>query len=61
MNATFTPRWPGWQAPIAGSSGPLIGPDELSDTFLVGGYSNAWWPYLAAALAGYLHGGRPLS
>ncbi len=39
--------------PIAG----LIGPDELSDTFLIGGYDNAYWPYLAAALASYLHGG----
>src|SRR5580704_4304329 len=43
--------------PIAGASGPVIGPDELSDTFLIGGYSNAWWPYLAGALAAYLHGG----
>ena len=43
--------------PIAGSSGPLIGPDELSDTFLIGGYSNSWWPYLAGALSAYLHGG----
>ncbi len=42
--------------PISGPSGPLIGPDELTDTFLVGGYSNAWWPYLAAALSSYLHG-----
>lgn len=42
--------------PIDGPSGPLIGPDELSDTFLVGGYSNSWWPYLAAGLSGYLHG-----
>jgi pimeloyl-ACP methyl ester carboxylesterase len=43
--------------PIAGPSGPLIGPDELSDTFLIGGYSNAWWPYLASALSAYVHGG----
>ena len=43
--------------PISGPSGPLIGPDELSDTFLVGGYSNSWWPYLAEGLASYLHGG----
>ena len=43
--------------PISAKSGPLIGPDELSDTFLIGGYSNSWWPYLAAGLSGYLHGG----
>ncbi len=43
--------------PIAVSSGPLIGPDELSDTFLIGGYSNSWWPYLAGALSTYLRGG----
>jgi len=43
--------------PIAGPSGPLIGPDELSDTLLVGGYSSAWWPYLADAFAAYVHGG----
>jgi pimeloyl-ACP methyl ester carboxylesterase len=43
--------------PINGPSAPLIGPDELSDTFLVGGYSNAYWPYLAVALSSYLHRG----
>jgi pimeloyl-ACP methyl ester carboxylesterase len=43
--------------PITGPSGPLIGPDELSDTFLVGGYEEAIWPGLAAALTGYSHGG----
>jgi pimeloyl-ACP methyl ester carboxylesterase len=44
--------------PIGGSSGPLIGPDELSDTFLIGGYSNSYWPYLASALAAYLNHGQ---
>ena len=43
--------------PISGKSGPLIGPDELSDTFLIGGYSNGWWPYLAAALSSYVRTG----
>jgi len=43
--------------PIAGPNGPMIGPDEFDDTFLQGGYSNALWPGLAAALAAYLHGG----
>jgi pimeloyl-ACP methyl ester carboxylesterase len=45
------------QRPIAGPSGPLIGPDELSDTFLVGGYEDAIWPGLAAALAAYAQSG----
>ncbi len=44
--------------PISSNGSPLIGPDELSDTLLVGGYSNSWWPFLAAALAGYVHGGQ---
>ena len=58
VNQTFTAAAARLEKhPISGSSGPLIGPDELSDTFLVGGYSNAWWPYLAAGLASYLHNG----
>jgi pimeloyl-ACP methyl ester carboxylesterase len=43
--------------PIPGPSGPLIGPDELDDTFLVGGYTNSYWPGLASALSAYLHQG----
>jgi pimeloyl-ACP methyl ester carboxylesterase len=43
--------------PISSPSGPLIGPDELSDTILIGGYSNSWWPYLASALSSYVRGG----
>jgi pimeloyl-ACP methyl ester carboxylesterase len=34
-----------------------IGADDFDDTFLPGGYSNGYWPGLAAALASYLHGG----
>lgn len=34
-----------------------IGADDFDDTFLQGGYSNALWPGLAAALATYLHSG----
>ena len=41
--------------PIAGASGPAIGPDEFDDTMLQGGYSNTLWPGLAGALAAYLH------
>ena len=43
--------------PIAGPHGPMIGPDEFDDTMLQGGYNNAYWPGLAAALAAYLHTG----
>jgi pimeloyl-ACP methyl ester carboxylesterase len=43
--------------PISTSSGPLIGPDELSDTFLLGGYSNSYWSPLASSLANYVHNG----
>jgi pimeloyl-ACP methyl ester carboxylesterase len=43
--------------PIPGPSGPMIGPDEFDDTMLQGGYNNALWPGLAAALAAYLHTG----
>ena len=43
--------------PINSPGGPIIGPDELTDTILTGGYDNAYWPYLAAALSSYLHHG----
>jgi pimeloyl-ACP methyl ester carboxylesterase len=43
--------------PINGSSGPLIGPDEYDDTFLLGGYNNTLWPGLAQALSEYLRTG----
>jgi pimeloyl-ACP methyl ester carboxylesterase len=43
--------------PASGPSGPVIGPDELTDTFVTGGYDNAYWPGLAQALAAYLHTG----
>jgi pimeloyl-ACP methyl ester carboxylesterase len=60
VNATFSAAMARLAAhPIAGPSSPLIGPDELSDTFLIGGYSNTWWPYLAGALSSYLHQGSP--
>jgi pimeloyl-ACP methyl ester carboxylesterase len=43
--------------PIDGPSGPMIGPDEYDNTFLQGGYDDALWPALAAALAAYYHTG----
>jgi hypothetical protein len=36
----------------------MIGPDELDDTFLIGGYVNWIWPDLALALAQYVNGGN---
>jgi pimeloyl-ACP methyl ester carboxylesterase len=47
--------------PISSNGSPLIGPDELSDTLLYGGYTNSIWPDLAVALAGYVHGGQTTS
>ena len=38
-----------------GEGRPLVGPDELADTFLAGGYSNSFWPDLAGALSSYLN------
>jgi pimeloyl-ACP methyl ester carboxylesterase len=42
---------------VPGSSDAKIGPDELDDTFLIGGYDNSYWPGLAAALSAYLRQG----
>ena len=43
--------------PAAGPSGPQVGADEFDDTFVVGGYNDAYWPGLAAALSSYLRAG----
>jgi pimeloyl-ACP methyl ester carboxylesterase len=43
--------------PVSGPHGPLIGPDEFDDTFLLGGYQNTLWPALAEALSQYLNRG----
>jgi pimeloyl-ACP methyl ester carboxylesterase len=43
--------------PVNGPDGPMIGPDELDDTILIGGYLNAVWPDFAQALAEYLNNG----
>jgi pimeloyl-ACP methyl ester carboxylesterase len=45
------------QTPIDGPDGPMIGPDELDDTILLGGYLNALWPGFAQALSQYLGSG----
>jgi pimeloyl-ACP methyl ester carboxylesterase len=44
-------------APVNGPAGPMIGPDELDDTILLGGYLNAVWPAFAQALSAYLNNG----
>jgi len=41
------------KSPIAGPNGPMIGPDELDDTILIGGYLNTLWPGFAQALSQY--------
>ena len=46
------------KTPIDGPDGPLIGPDELDDTILLGGYANALWPAFALALSQYLNNGE---
>src|SRR5262249_24191014 len=43
--------------PVNSPIGPLIGPDELGDTFIVGGYNDQFWPDLATALTQFLHQG----
>src|SRR3984885_5569974 len=45
------------KTPIDGPDGPMIGPDELDDTILLGGYLNAVWPAFAQALSQYLNHG----
>jgi len=43
--------------PVSGPAGPMIGPDEFDDTFLLGGYQDTLWPGLAEALSQYLNNG----
>jgi len=45
------------KTPINGPDGPMIGPAELDDTILLGGYLNAVWPSFAQALADYRNSG----
>jgi pimeloyl-ACP methyl ester carboxylesterase len=41
------------KSPIPGPDGPMVGPDELDDTILIGGYLNTLWPGFAQALSQY--------
>jgi pimeloyl-ACP methyl ester carboxylesterase len=43
--------------PIDGPDGPLIGPDELDNTIILGGYLDTLWPGFAQALSEYLNNG----
>jgi pimeloyl-ACP methyl ester carboxylesterase len=45
------------ETPIDGQSGPLIGPDELDNTFVIGGYLTSVWPAFAQALSEYVNNG----
>lgn len=45
------------KTPVNGANGPLIGPDELDNTILLGGYLNTLWPGFAQALSQYLNNG----
>jgi pimeloyl-ACP methyl ester carboxylesterase len=46
------------KTPITGQNGPLVGPDELDNTFVIGGYLTAVWPAFAQALSQYVVGGN---
>ncbi len=47
------------KSPVPGPDGsPLIGPAELDDTILLGGYLNTLWPEFAQALSRYLNSGN---
>jgi pimeloyl-ACP methyl ester carboxylesterase len=45
------------KTPIAGPNGPLVGPDELDDTFVITGYLDSVWPAFAHALSQYAGSG----
>jgi pimeloyl-ACP methyl ester carboxylesterase len=45
------------KTPIAGPNGPLVGPDELDDTFALAGYLTSVWPAFAQALSQYAGSG----
>jgi pimeloyl-ACP methyl ester carboxylesterase len=45
-------------AALAHPADRVIGPDELDDTYLLGGYDDQLWPGLAQALSQYLNSGN---
>ncbi|MFJ3492733.1 alpha/beta hydrolase [Streptomyces sp. NPDC086091] len=49
-------KWYAMRAALAKKpAGGTVGPGELEDTFLPGGYYNGYWPYLAEAFAAYVN------
>jgi len=57
QDAWYTARTRLEANPVDGPGGPMIGPDEFDDTYLLGGYEESLWPALAAALSQYLNNG----
>ncbi|WP_086793410.1 alpha/beta hydrolase [Streptomyces thermovulgaris] len=52
-------KWYAMRAALAKRpAGGRVGPSELEDTFLPGGYYNGHWPRLAQAFAAYVNDGR---
>ncbi|MFJ3669185.1 alpha/beta hydrolase [Streptomyces sp. NPDC090106] len=50
-------KWYAMRAAVAKkAAGGKVGPAELEDTFLPGGYYNGYWPYLAEAFSAYVNG-----
>ncbi|MFE9675002.1 alpha/beta hydrolase [Streptomyces sp. NPDC006259] len=49
-------RWYAMRAALAKKpAGGKVGPSELEDTFMPGGYFNGYWPHLAKAFAAYVN------
>lgn len=53
-------RWYAMRSALrATPAGAKVGPAELEDTFMPGGYFNGYWPHLAAAFSAYAVEGDP--
>ncbi|MGV9453561.1 alpha/beta hydrolase [Streptomyces sp. NPDC003635] len=53
--AKIEKKWYAMRAALAKKpAGGKVGPAELEETFLPGGYYNGYWPYLAEAFAAYV-------
>ncbi|MFF8726378.1 alpha/beta hydrolase [Streptomyces sp. NPDC015171] len=54
--ARIEARWYAMRSDLAKKpAGGKVGAAELEDTFMLGGYYNGYWPYLADAFAAYVH------
>ncbi|MCP3819123.1 alpha/beta hydrolase [Streptomyces sp. A3M-1-3] len=52
--ATVEAKWYRMRSAVGKNpAGGKVGPSELEDTFMPGGYFNGYWPYLAEAFAAY--------